>query len=86
MYDRMKIKRALLLAFAKREMTNEAMEEMINGLEMNWTKRGGEIDSQTIWTDIVALLKEKDPVAYVRFASVYLSFNTLGDFKNLVEE
>lgn len=86
MYDRMKIKRALLLAFAKREMTNEAMEEMINGLEMNWTKRGGEVDSQTIGTDIVSLLKEKDPVAYVRFASVYLSFNTLGDFKNLVEE
>lgn len=80
----MKIKKALLLAFAKREMTNEAIEEMINALEMQWTKHGSEIDSQTIGTDIVTMLKEKDPVAYVRFASVYLSFNTLADFKDLV--
>lgn len=84
MYDRMKIKKALLLAFAKREMTNEAMEEMINSLEMLWTKHGSEITSQMIGKDIVTLLKEKDPVAYVRFASVYLSFNTLDDFKDLV--
>ncbi len=83
MYDRLKIKKALLLAFAKREISNEAMEEMINSLEMQWTKHT-EIDSHVIGKDIVALLKEKDPVAYVRFASVYLSFNTLDDFKDLV--
>lgn len=86
LYDRMKIKKALLLAFAKREMTNEAMEEMINSLEMKWTKSGSEINSQDIGKDIVRLLKEKDPVAYVRFASVYLSFNTLDDFKHLLKE
>ena len=40
MYDRMKIKKALLLSFAKREMSNEAIEEMINHLEMQWTKHG----------------------------------------------
>lgn len=84
MYDRMKIKKALLLSFAKREMTNEAIEDMINALEMQRTKHGSEIDSQVIGKDIVALLKEKDPVAYVRFASVYLSFNTLDDFKDIV--
>lgn len=83
-YERMKIKKALLLSFAKREMSNEAIEEMINQLEMQWTKHGGEIDSHIIGKDIVALLKKKDPVAYVRFASVYLSFNTLDDFKEIV--
>lgn len=81
----MKIKKALLLSFAKREISNEAMEEMINQLEMQWTKHGAEIESHIIGKDIVALLKEKDPVAYVRFASVYLSFNTLDDFKDIVK-
>ena len=84
LYDRMKIKKALLLAFAKREMTNEAIEEMINALETQRTKHWSEIDSQVIGKDIVSMLKEKDPVAYVRFASVYLSFNTLDDFKDIV--
>lgn len=85
LYDRMKIKKAFLLAFAKREISNESMEEMINQLEMQWTKHGAEIESAMIGKDIVTLLKEKDPVAYVRFASVYLSFNTLDDFKDIVK-
>ncbi len=86
LYDRMKIKKALLLSFAKREMTNESIEDMINALEMQWSKQWAEIASHIIGEDIVALLKEKDPVAYVRFASVYLSFNTLDDFKDLVKK
>lgn len=85
LYDRMKIKKAFLLAFAKREITSEAMEEMISQLETQRTKQGAEISSSIIGKDIVQLLKEKDPVAYVRFASVYLSFNTLDDFKDIVK-
>ena len=33
LYDRMKIKKALLLAYAKREVSNDHIEEMINQLE-----------------------------------------------------
>jgi transcriptional regulator NrdR family protein len=30
------------------------------------------------------ILKQTDPIAYVRFASVYRSFNSLDDFKQLL--
>jgi transcriptional regulator NrdR family protein len=33
----------------------------------------------------MATLKESDPVAYVRFASVYKSFNDLDDFKKIID-
>jgi transcriptional regulator NrdR family protein len=37
MYDRQKVKRALLLAFAKREFSNENIENLLNDLENKWT-------------------------------------------------
>jgi len=85
LYDRMKIKKALLLAYAKREVSNDHIEEMINQLEAQRSSQWSEITSSQIGKDIVLMLKENDPVAYVRFASVYLSFNTLEDFESIVK-
>ena len=85
MYDRQKVKRALLLAFAKREFSNENIENLLNDLENKWTWEWNEISSQKIWDDILIALKELDPVVYIRFASVYKSFNSLQDFKEFID-
>lgn len=85
MYDRQKVKRALLLAFAKREFSNENIENILNDLENKWTWEWNEISSQKIGDDILAILKEIDPVVYIRFASVYKSFNSLEDFKRFID-
>ena len=85
MYDRQKLKKALMLAFAKRNLDKEEIENMVNNLELKWSESANEISSKEIWDDIMATLKQADPVAYVRFASVYKSFNDLDDFKKIID-
>lgn len=84
MYDRQKIKRWLMLAFAKRKIDQEMMENIINNLEIKRQNEWNEIQSKKIGDDILQELKAIDPVAFVRFASVYKSFDNLEDFKNFI--
>lgn len=85
MYDRQKLKKAIVLAFAKREIDKEKIENMINNLEVEWSTDKNEITSKEIGDDVVRALKKVDPVAYVRFASVYKSFESIKDFKRFIE-
>ena len=84
MYDRSKLKKAILLAFAKTDFTNDEIEEILNTLEIKWQGEWSEIQSSVIWDDVLGLLKDKYPVPYVRFSSVYKSFGSLDDFKQLI--
>lgn len=84
MYERQKIKRALMLAFAKRNIEKTIIESMINDLEYKRSNDNSEISSQQIGDDILEMLKKTDSVAYVRFASVYRAFDNLDDFKKLL--
>ena len=85
MYDRSKLKKAILLAFAKIDFTNEEIENILNTLEIKWQSGGSEIPSSVIWDDVLELLKNDYPVPYVRFSSVYKSFASLDDFKQIIE-
>lgn len=85
MYDRQKLKKAILLAFAKRPFEKDEIEALLNNLEMQWLSSGTEVQSQQIWEDILLVLKEIDPVVYIRFASVYRSFTDFDDFKKAIE-
>ena len=85
LYDRSKIKKALMLAFAKRDYPIEKLEDIIFNLETKWAV-DKEIPAQIIWEDILSMLKSEDPVAYVRFASVYMKFDSLDDFKQIIDE
>ena len=71
MYDRAKLKKAVMLAFAKRSVQPDVIDALISNLEVKWQSEGSEILSTKIWEDILASLREIDPVVYVRFASVY---------------
>ncbi|MDR2541499.1 MAG: transcriptional regulator NrdR [Candidatus Peribacteria bacterium] len=84
MYDRLKLKRAILLSFAKTDSKNEEIEDMLNILEIQRQSQGNEISSQQIGDDVLNLLRQDYPVPYVRFASVYKSFEGLEDFKRLI--
>ena len=86
LYDRQKIKRALMLSLAKREYDSEKIEEILNNLESQRTSEWDEISSQKIGDDILEVLRELDIVAYIRFASVYKSFDNLEDFRKFIEK
>ncbi|MDR3169266.1 MAG: transcriptional regulator NrdR [Candidatus Peribacteria bacterium] len=84
MYDRLKLKKAILLSFAKMDTKNEEIENILNILEIQRQSQGTEISSKQIGDDVLELLKQDYPVPYVRFASVYKSFENLEDFKKLI--
>lgn len=85
LYDRQKVTRALLLAYAKRNVGMDKIEELVAKLESG---RSGEreINSWEIWEDILQVLKDEDTVAYIRFASVYMNFNSLEDFQKILDQ
>ena len=85
MYDRQKLKRSIVLACAKRKIDKEAIETMISNLEADWSTDKNEVTSKEIWDDVLRALKKLDSVAYVRFASVYKSFDDLNDFKKYID-
>lgn len=86
MYDKMKIKKAMMLAFAKLDISVEKVEEIISHLESIRSGMGKEIHSKQIWEDVLDILKDTHPVAYVRFASVYKNFNSVDDFEEIVKK
>lgn len=84
LYDRDKLKRALVIAFGKREFSMETVEEVVSTLEAKRAGKGKEIKSKKIGQDVLALLKETNEVAYVRFASVFMEFGGINDFAGFI--
>lgn len=85
LYDKSKIKKALMLACAKRKIDHEVISNIIAQLEAQRSLQGKEISSQQIGTDVLNALKTIDPIAYVRFASVYQSFDSVEQFTELLQ-
>lgn len=85
LYDRAKLRKSVLLAFAKRPFSPDVVDTMINNLEITWQSEGAEVSSKKIGDDILCALKDIDPVVYVRFASVYKSFDNFSDFRQFIE-
>jgi transcriptional repressor NrdR len=85
LYYRTKLKRSILLAFAKRPVNEDTIETVLNNLEISWQSAWTEVTSKKIWDDVLSALKDIDPVVYVRFASVYMSFEDFSDFKHFIE-
>ena len=84
-YSRTKIERGVWLACTKRPITREQTDRILNKLEEKWSSNKKEVASSTIGMDVMRELKKMDDVAYIRFASVYKSFQDVGDFAEAVE-
>jgi len=86
-FDRDKLMRSVEIALRKRAVEPERVERMINGVVRQLESSGDtEIESRRIGELIIEGLKTLDPVAYVRFASVYRDFREARDFNALIDE
>ncbi|QBK05045.1 transcriptional repressor NrdR [Hylemonella gracilis] len=86
-YERGKLMASLQLALRKRPVSTEQIDSAIERIEeklLNLALR--EVPSARIGELVMRELKKLDKVAYVRFASVYRSFEDIDEFKTLVEE
>jgi transcriptional repressor NrdR len=85
-FDRQKILRGLELACRKRPVSMEALERVSEEIERALYDRGeNEVQSVMIGERIIEALRNLDPVAYVRFASVYRDFQDITQFHELLD-
>ena len=86
-YDRNKLMRGVTVACAKRPVSPDQINELIDGIEAELRAMPrGELTSKEIGTKILARLEKLDDVAYVRFASVYKDFKNIEEFAAALEE
>ena len=84
-FDRNKILGGIIKASEKRNISREKMEQIVDKIERNIRSKGvKEIDSRKIGDMVVKELSKVDPVAYIRFASVYYNFDSPDEFKKYV--
>ncbi len=86
-FDREKLSRSISVALRKRPIEPERIERLVTGLVRQLESSGeNEISSAEIGELVIAALRELDPVAYVRFASVYRDFRDTADFQAVLRE
>lgn len=80
-FDRGKLLRGLITATAKRNVATERLEALIDDIESELHNEFTyEIDSRVLGDMVLERLRMLDKVAYVRFASVYKSFEDVDEF------
>jgi len=81
-FDRDKLARSIRIALRKRPIQEERVERIVNGIVRQMEASGdSDVPSKQIGELVMDTLKEVDPVAYVRFASVYRDFREAKDFQ-----
>lgn len=86
-YERVKLAASMNLALRKRPVSTEQIDSAIERIEEKLLNLGiREIPSTRIGELVMRELKKLDKVAYIRFASVYRSFEDIDEFKTLVDE
>ena len=82
-YDRSKIEAGVLRACHKRPISAAEITKLIDDVEVEiFNRELKEIPSSEIGEIVVDKIKDLDPVAYVRFASVYREFKDVNTFMN----
>jgi transcriptional repressor NrdR len=80
-YDRLKLMRGLQVACRKRPVPQAELERVADSIEAAMMDSGErELSSQRIGLMVMERLRALDPVAYVRFASVYRRFEDVDAF------
>jgi transcriptional repressor NrdR len=86
-YERAKLLGSFNLALRKRPVSTEQIDAAVERIEEKLLNLGvREVVSSRIGELVMRELKKLDKVAYVRFASVYRSFEDVDEFKTVVDE
>ena len=84
-FQETKLRAGLMRALEKRPVVLEAVETAIEHIKRQLLTRGErEVESRFIGELVMQKLRELDHVAYIRFASVYLSFEDINAFRDVI--
>ena len=80
-FDKQKLLRSVRLACTKRPLPSGALEKLVDEIENDLQDLGkAEVPASVIGDRTLDKLRLVDPVAYIRYASVYRDYNTLDGF------
>lgn len=86
-FERDKLARSIHVALRKRPVEPDKVERVINSMVRQLESSGeSEIPSAQIGELVMDALRALDPVAYVRFASVYRNFREAKDFEAFISD
>ena len=82
-FDRAKLERSVAIACRKRPVSPERIDRLVSSIQRQMETSGeSEMASARIGEMVMEGLKALDPVAYIRFASVYKDFREARDFEH----
>lgn len=85
-FDEDKLRAGMMKALEKRPVSIEEIEAAINRIKFHLRATGErEVKSLVVGEAVMSELRQLDKVAYVRFASVYRSFQDVNEFKEEIE-
>ena len=85
-FDRNKLREGLILACQKRPISVGEIEKIVSEVEYELQDYVIEVPSTSIGDKVLGKLKKVDPVAYIRFASVYRQFQDIDAFMEELKE
>lgn len=86
-FDPTKLRASMTLALRKRPVSAEALDQALARIETSLLHSGErEVGSTRLGEWVMRELKRLDKVAYIRFASVYRSFDDVSEFMEAVRE
>lgn len=85
-FDRQKVLASFVKACEKRPISTEAIEAAVEQILTDFEATNDrEVTTREVGRKVMESLRGMDPVAYVRFASVYREFQEIGDFIDEIE-
>ena len=82
-FDRTKLERSIAIAVRKRPVEPDRIDKLVSSIQHQLETSGdSEIDANRIGEMVMDGLQRLDPVAYIRFASVYKDFREAKDFED----
>ena len=86
-FDRDKLMNSVQRSVGKFMNSALEVEEVVNLVETHLRQEGEDtVSSEQVGNAVLDVLAERNEVAYVRFASVFLKFTTLDDFETILRE
>ena len=86
-FDRQKVLSGLRRACDKRAVPLERIEQIVDAIERELIDSGEkEIPTEKVGERVMAHLRGVDPVAYVRFASVYRQFKDIDELRSEIDQ
>lgn len=86
-FERDKLMRSLRLALQKRPVEDDVVERTANDIVRDLEQTGeADVTTKTIGEKAMKALAGLDPIAYVRYASVYKDFREVNDYNNFLAD